>query len=333
MKPIPMLIGVALLAAAAAVGWGFVSLRERHRQTVARLQETQATLEDKKKTLTLVEEERQKLAGDYEALKTRSAQTDDELKQLQAVSTQTKAELAAVSTERSDLRRRLKDAEGQQTTLQSQLTQLRRQKEEEERRRMAAEAQLNAAIAEGLTKEQVEQLSQTVEKERREASELHARLEALSRAFEQLVLKHIDLQEATGQSAKPGAAPIVEAPPGEVFAQKTPPSGRSGKPQRQHEAEQLAARYRHLGQWCMAAYQYPRAAQAFERSLTYQDSREIHATLAFLYSRLLPDEEKAAYHAALAPQGVSAQAAMDPTTQTHGLPRKDRSLLWHWLTD
>lgn len=289
-----------------------------HRQTVERLQQARTALEAKSQTVAGLEEERQRLSTDYETLKTRWTKTDDELKQVSAASTQTKTELASVTNERS--------------ALQAQVEQLHRQMEEASRRRASWEAHMTAAAASGLTRAELEQLSDLTVLQDRRADELQQRMEALSHAFEQLAWKHIELQEATGQGAPPGPSPSL-AESAEASAADGAPISRREAKQHQRQAEELAKRYRHIGEFCLAAYQYPRAADAFERSLTYKDDPKVHATLAFLYGRLLPNPEKAAWHADRAPSGaITAQAVLDPTTQAEGFPRKTHKLVWRWLT-
>ena len=324
-----IVIAVCAVAILGAGGWWVARL---HRQTVQRLRQTQTALEEKAASLALLEDERQRLSADYETLKTRWTKTNEELTQLSAASTQTKNELASVTNERATLQQRLAATERQHAALQTQVAQLHRQMEEESRRRASLEAQLTAAAASGLTRAEVEQLSDLTALQDRQASALGERMEALSHAFEQLAWKHIELQEAAGQSAPPGPAPSL-AESTDTSAVDGAPISRPEAKQRQRQAEELAKRYQHIGEFCLAAYQYPRAADAFERSLTYKDNPKVHATLAFLYGRLWPNPEKAAWHADRAPSdAMTAQDVLDPTTTAQGFPRKTRKLVWRWLT-
>ena len=327
---VPVVLGAVLAVAVLAGGGWWVAML--HRQTVQHLRQTQAALEEKAKSFVLLEEERQRLSTDYETLKTRWTKTDEELTQLSAASTQTKTELAGVANERTTLQQRLTETERQHATLQTQVEQLHRQMEEESRRRASLEAQMTTAEASGLTRAELEQISDMLIEQDQQVNELDERMGALSHAFEQLAWKHIELQEATGQGVRPGPAPSL-AESAEASAAEGAPISRREAKQRQRQAEELAKRYQHIGEFCLAAYQYPRAADAFERSLTYKDDPKVHATLAFLYGRLWPNPEKASWHADRAPEGaITAQAVLDPTTKAEGFPRKTHKLVWRWLT-
>jgi len=96
----------------------------------------------------------------------------------------------------------------------------------------------------------------------------------------------------------------------------------------------LAERSRRLGDAYLAAYQYPQAVEAFEHALTFEENPTVHAKLAFIYSRILHNPDKAQPHVALA-----ASNRQDPTVtalgsmaNAEGLPRRGWRLLWAWLT-
>ena len=158
-------------------------------------------------------------------------------------------------------------------------------------------------------------------------------MESLSHAFEQLAWKHIELQESTGQSAPAGPSPLM-AEPQATSANGVSSLSKEQEKEAKRQAQQLATRYRHLGEFCLAAYQYPRAADAFEKSLSYKDDPDVHASLAFIYGRLLLDPDKAALHTAFASEGkINAEHAFEPVNKSSGMPRRTRDLVWRWLAN
>ncbi len=329
-----MVLGCAGLLILLGLGsWLIISQQQQQKQTRQALKRTQAELEQKAQTLAMLEEERQKLSSDYDVLKGRWAKADDELRQVKTTAERTQEQLATASNERIALEQRLTDTERRHAALQGEIAQVRQKMEEETRQYAALEAQVARAVDAGLTRAELEQLSDVVARRESNTEELQERMEALSHAFEQLAWKHIELQEETGQSASPGPSPLM-AEPGFIPAEGDSAISKEQQRQEKREAGRLAKRYRHLGEFCMAAYQYPRAADAFEKSLSYKDDPQVHATLAFLYGRLWLDPEKAALHAAFAPDGkVNAENAFAEANRSSGMPRRSRDVVWRWLAN
>lgn len=331
--PVLALCVAGLLVLLGCGGWLVVSQQQKQQQTQQALKRTQDELEEKSKTLGILEEEREKLASSFETLKGRWAKTEGELQQTKTAAERAQEQLETASNERASLQQRLDDSEKRHRAIQGEVDQMRLKIEEAARQRAAFESQIKQAAGAGLTRAEIEQLSDVVAIRASNAKELEERMEALSHAFEQLAWKHIELQEQTGQSAPPGPSPLM-AEPGFTPASASAPISKEQEKQQMREAEALSKRYRHLGEFCMAAYQYPRAAEALEKSLSYKDDPQVHATLAFLYGRLLLDPEKAALHAAFAPDGaVTAENVLSKTTQASGMPRRDRDLVWRWLAN
>ena len=98
------------------------------------------------------------------------------------------------------------------------------------------------------------------------------------------------------------------------------------------DVHRSAQRYRRLGDAYLATYQYPNAADAYEQALTFRDDPDTHARLAFLYSRLLHNPEKAQRHTAAAVARDPTSTTLGATAGAQGLPRKGWRLLWAWLT-
>jgi len=303
---VPLLTVVLLLftLAIGAGSWWVLRLRQQQRGTLKRLQEANAQLEAKRTALSALETQHHQLSDEYNTLKARWNRTDQELQQLAHASAQMKTELTALSGERSGLQQQVEAAvqrskEGaiERQALQQQLAALRRELQEIEANREAVAAQLDELVSRSPTPAELAQLSETFTRQRQEVAQLTERVGALSRAAEEAEM------------------PRPSHPPTSA-----------------EDARQQALRYRQFGERYLATYQYPKAAKAFERSLTYRDDPLVHAKLAFLYSRLVPNQQKWAYHAAHAPPGYPAQLALDGTAGTQGLPRSSRRLFWDWLT-
>ena len=151
----------------------------------------------------------------------------------------------------------------------------------------------------------------------------------VARAYEEIARANV-LERVTVQAPQRNTATRTarrpQSPLGAPASAPAPPT--------RTEQNQLAARSRRLGDAYLASYQYPKAAEAFERALTLREDPTLHAKLAFIYGRMLHDAEKAQLHAALA-----SSTGQDPTVtalgsvaQAQGLPRKGWQLLWNWLT-
>ncbi len=119
----------ALLAGAlslGAVGWGVAMLVSRQQRTTRSLQEASSALSQAQGQLTLLDEERQKLAGAYEVLKGRLTTTDEALTQAGMSSAKMTADLELLSRQRAELQRQLEEAkrtaERQLQTLGQQAT-------------------------------------------------------------------------------------------------------------------------------------------------------------------------------------------------------------------
>ena len=301
MKPrriIQLLLTVLLVTALGAGGWSLWILRRQERATTQRFQETQQSLRSTQETLAATDEERRELLLAYDELQGRLAKADTELTQLKDASTRMTAQLASLTSDRTALTKQLDDVTEQTRRLQDAMTAVEAQSAAVEAEKAALEQQLQDAASAALSPEEVQQLTQTVTRAQGDAERLREQMVTLSRAYEQLA-------QPTAPSAAVPAADDVRA----------------------------ALRYRRLGDLYLATYQYPKAAQAYERALTLKESPDVHTQLAFLYSRLLHDPARAQRHvAASAVYQDPTSTSLGVTPGAQGLPRKGWRLLWSWLT-
>lgn len=314
-----VIIGSVTALALGAGGWWSWQLYRHDRQTIRQLEETTATLAKRQETLTMVEDERQKLSQAYDELKERWTKTDNELQQLTQTSAQQAKELVVLSRERADLQRQLAEAKRQRTLLEAQVGALKQNVAAAETANAVLEAQLKETMHRSLTRAEVEQLAMIIAQRQQDEQHLQTQVLELSHAYEALATSTEDLRtQVAQQPARKGssrtAAPSRAASPGLDFRRS-------------------ARLYRDLGEAHLAMRQYDKAASAFEESLRWQDDPDIHARLEFIYTRLLPNQEKAVYHAARAPTGETELTPLDSIASVHGYPRDDRRLVWQWLTD
>ena len=164
------------------------------------------------------------------------------------------------------------------------------------------EQQLQETASAALSPAEVQQLTQAVARAQAEASRRREQLAMLSRAYEQ----------------------AVQAP--------SPKAAKGPQPPSSSEAQRSASRYRRLGDSYLAAYQYPKAAGAYEQALRFKDDPDTHTKLAFLYSRLLHNPAQAQRHLAQAATRDPTSTTLRVTPGAQGLPRKSWQLLWSWLT-
>jgi len=318
-------IGLVMLPAIGLGGWAVWKLKREQERTAEQLRKTQTALSESQQSLTHIEEERQKLSEAYDDLKTHWSQSETELSQLKQTAAQMNTELATLTTDRSELQRQIDESKTQTVRLRTSIESLEREYAVVEAEKTALEGQLNEARNTGLTLAEAEQLQAALARERAQEAHLHEQIVELSRAYEQMA--QVWRQDQQEPRRKSRGITARDAHGSE--ASSHPPPAPSAA-----ENNRLAQRYRSLGDAYLAAYQYPKAADAFERALTLREDATLHAKLAFIYGRMLHDADKARLHTALA-----SSAGADPTVtalgavaQAQGLPRKSWRLLWAWLT-
>lgn len=289
-----LLIGTTL----GAGGWYLWQLRRQGEATARHLQEAQRSLQETQDTLTATEQERRELLLAYDELKGRLTKADDGLAQLRNASAKMTSELIALISDRTALTNQLDDVTEHTDRLQDAMTAIEAEYAAVEAEKVSLQQQLRGVSSHALTPEETRQLTQTVTRVQGEADRLREQMAVLSRAYEQLA------QAPASSTQKPAADDV-----------------RSAK------------RYRRLGDLYLATYQYPKAAQAYEHALTLKEAPDMHTRLAFLYSRLLHNPEKAQRHAAAsAAYQDPASTSLGVTPGAQGLPRKGWRLLWSWLT-
>lgn len=298
------------------VGWRGYGWSRDMRQ---RLAATEAELTQRQNSLTLVEEERQKLSGAYETLKTRWTESDKALQELTHSSKQMTTELATISTERSGLAHRLEASSREQQLLQEKIAALQREAASTESARTALQSQVHEVIIRSLSPNELQQLTNALIQQQSAEEQREGQLAELSRAYEELATHSIDSALASTSSS----SHRVRAAGADTTRMRP-----NGLP-----AQQAARLYRNLGESYLATTQYPKAAEAFEQSLQWEENPTVHGKLAFLYSRFIHNREKAEYHAARAPAGQpSAVTALGSTAKEQGYPRSGWQLIWQWLT-
>ena len=296
-------------------GWYLWKLQERQRLTLSRLAETQASLAQSQQTMTLIEDERRKLAEAYETLRGRWNASDEELGRLKQAAGRMTKDLATVATERSGIAKDLERSRQAMADIRSQVDALQVELTASDARKAELETQLKEAASTSLTPAEVEQLGLALAQSQDEQEQLRAKLLELSRAYEAMAVAPAPAPVTSGAKQQSQAA-AAASPEAEAVA-----------------AQQQAGRYRLLGEAYLASHRYPEAAEAFEQSLAYVDDPAVHTNLVFLYSRILSNPDKAVFHRARAPSQVDATTeTLRTTAGTHALPRNSRKLLWEWLT-
>jgi len=319
--PVVAAIGLLLVGAAGAAGWWVLTLRQQQADTAGRLQQTETSLQERDTALTVARDEHRKLSGDYDALKERWTQADAEVIRLTQRGEQLQSQLEALSAGRSGLERQVQEASERARGLEAKVSTLRREVTDAQAARLAMEADLRLAMAQSLTLAEAEQLAEAHARHAQELERLHALLEEGADAYEELLTRSNELETK-----------VVLALQGKPGQHK--PAGPDGTPSlTPATAAHLAKLHRRLGESYVAVYQYPKAAKAFEQSLTFQDDAVVHAKLAFMYTRLLPNADLAERHLALAAPGYPAKITLDDTGRASDLPRNNWKLVWKWLTE
>lgn len=299
MRRIAPLLGALLVMALFGVGgWYLWTLRRQGQAMAHRLATTHETLQSTQETLSRAEAERSELVLAYDELKGRLAKADTERAQLQQASTRMASQMATLTSDRTALTKQLDDVTQQAGRLDEQITTLEADYAAVEAEKAALEQQLEAASSAALPPAEVQRLTQAVESAQDEAARLREQMVVLSRAYEELVRPPI--RSAVGSAA---------------------------------DARRSAQRYRRLGDAYLAAYQYPKAANAYEQALALREAPDLHTRLAFLYSRLLHNPTQAQRHlAAASPTNDPSSTTLGVTPGAQGLPRTGWRLLWSWLT-
>jgi chromosome segregation ATPase len=317
-------VGLLTMSAVAAGGWLLWTQHEQQQRTLQHLQHTQAALQEKEEVLTTLQEEQQRLSEAYDTLKTRWTQSDQQVKTLSDTAILRAKEAEELTRARSSVEQQLQEHKASQAQLQQQLETLRR----DVTAKAAESAVLNQRVKEldrrALSEAELQDLAGMLEEGQKRQAFLQERILELSNAYEVLVRQQQALPgPAATKHKKRQAKAAVPAPA--LVAQPAAPSAPATH---QRKAADLQ---RQLGDIYVAAYQFDKAAEAFEQSLTLYDDPNVHAQLAFLYNRFLHNQDLANRHVALAIGVDSSTRALNPMAQQHGLPRRDERLVWEWL--
>jgi predicted nucleic acid-binding Zn-ribbon protein len=321
------IIGLLVVGGGGAAGWYIMTLRQQQAATQGRLRQAESSLRETESALTLARDEHQRLASEYDALKQRWNEADAEVAHLTQRVTQLQGRMDTLTSERASLESQVREAQERANGLESKVSALRREAAEAEGARIALEADLRLAMAQSLTLAEAEQVAEIHAQSEAEVRRLHELLEEGADAYEELMARSDEMERQL--------VAILQAPPSgkgaRAVAAVQPPVG--SQPLRPATAQHLAKLHRRLGESYVATYQYPKAARAFEQSLTYKDDAVVHAKLAFIYTRLLPNVELAERHLALAAPGYPAKIALDDAARASDLPRSNLKMVMKWLTE
>lgn len=305
--PIGWIVSALVLSAGGGGGW----LLWRHQQhTLQQLRATQLTLTTRDATLKTLEDEHQRLSESYDTLKDRWTAADAQAQQLSRASAEQTKQLATLTTDRAKTQQQLEETKKDKQQLLRQLNALEQHAADAGAKHSALKSQLDDLAVHSLTPAEAEQLAQSHVRSVEERHRLADRLATLSRTVEQLVQSQEQLEA-------------------QVMKRKGPSQGRAPT---YPSAQRLAGLYQDLGKSYLATYQYAKAADALERSLTFQDDLDTHNRLAFLYSRLLHNRQKAEQHLAKASSTDHSTSTLGGAASAYGLPRNEWQLLWQWLT-
>lgn len=302
-----------LLCVVALGGWVVWAQRQQHLQATQQLQRTQSALTEKDTLLTTLQDEQQRLAEAYDTLKARWAQGEAQVKQLTDTAAQRAKETEALSRTRSSLEQQLQETRAAQAQLQQQLQGLQRDVTAKAAETTSLTQHLKDLDRRAMTEAELEQLAALLEEGQQQQAFLKERILEISNAYEVLARRELPAPATPAKSAKAAKPPAPNARVSSV---------------QQRKAADLQ---RQLGDIYVAAYQFDKAAQAFEQSLALHDDPNVHAQLAFIYNRFLHNEERANRHVALALGVEPATRALDPMAHQQGLPRRDERLVWKWL--
>ena len=301
-----LLVGLLLAGLIGMMGRAIHLLTQAQRQAAHALQDTQGSWAKSQDALRLSEDERTRLAHDFDALKEQWGKSEADLTQRSQELQERKTASEAFSAERAEAAKQLEASQQQRRELEQTLKQAQQQVEVERSGQRALTDQLDRAKSQALTREELEQLSHAVDAEHAEQQRLSDWVEELSRAYEQL---------AWDRPAEPALRDKV------VSARKATPAGRTV---RAYVDDQATLR-RQMGDAYLAMGLYEKAAQCFEQSLQLQDDPQLHGVLAVLYERYLRDPVRAEAHAL-------QRGQPNPPSEAVALPRKDWPLIRDWLS-
>ncbi len=346
-----LLVWGAALTVIGGGGWFIWTLKAQEAQITRHLSDTRDVLAARQAALTLLEEERQKLADAYADLKGQWAQCDQDLQALTQASKDMDARLSTLAGERTGLQQDLARTAQEQKRLTADAEGLRRDLTAKDRKITGLRTELEAVASRSLTQAELEQVAARIADERNEGERLGRRILELTREYETLTHSvQVPEQEpiagpAAGYSDSPrdperASVFVTEhssreeiAAAARIVQERRRIDGLVPQfPERERLSPgEQAERYWTLGESYFVAHQYLEAAEAFETSLHYEDHPAIHAKLVFIYGRMLHDETRAAAHRVEAGSIDPVRAGLTNYAKTYGLPRKSFRLVRRWL--
>jgi len=315
-------IGLVALLALTMLGTGGWSLRRvqaRLRQTAQQLLDTQGSLAQSQESVTMLEQEHAQLSKSYDTLKSHLVEATRQLKEATQQSATMSAESDQLTRTRTDLERRLDTAQREERLLKEETKALYKEIADTEAGKAVLELKLTDELER--SRQAQAQAKRRVEEQQAQEERLRQQLAELSRAYEQVAkTQQVAANALPAESVEATREQTPVKAPTEVIRPHTP------------DRNELAQRYREAGDHHLANQSYRKAAAAFERSLAFEDDPTVHTKLEFLYTRLVPDLQRARRHATLASADRHPFSGLSGTSGAQGLPRSGRRLLWDWLS-
>ncbi len=184
LLPVMAGLGLLVVGAGACVIWQLQTQRDR---TIHQLQQARTAIAQDQEQLTMLETERTRLAEDYETIKTRWTQSEEQMRRMTDAADRMTAELSQLARERADLQRQFEEAKTNAGQLQHQVGEL----EQTSAALTKDKASLTSSVEElvGRAKAQrqeIDQMKASLEEQRAQALQLGDQLAQVSREYEQL---------------------------------------------------------------------------------------------------------------------------------------------------
>jgi len=311
-------LGVAVcVLALGTAGYALYMNYTKRQELAGQLATTRATLEERQRALTKLEEQRQHLAQQYEDAQRKQTASEADVVRLTQERQHLNTQVTTLSKEHSEASKALKETDTKLATLREELASLDRAHQTLQEEKQALERAVMHRDAKSLTTAELEQVSKELASRDAAKEELVQQLADLSGDYERLAQDRQQLVQ--GIDAHPPE-------PGTTWASQLA-AWATGLGSRE---ETLASQYKEVGEGYLRIGDYARAAEAFEQSLQLREDPELHTHLAFLYSRFLHQGDLARQHTAQSPTLPSLQPG-DASRAQH-MPRSGWQLLRDWLT-
>lgn len=303
-----------------AAGTGGYLLYVNYTQRLAlarRLDSAHTALAQRERNLTEMEIQRQRLAKDEEEARRKLTLADEAAARLGRDRERLNEQVLGLTAARQKDAAAYTNATARVASLEGHLASLTDEQHRLQAEKEALEQAMLRRDQRSLTAAEIEQVSQALTAQAHERARLEQHLAELSTSYEQLAQDRRQLQAG------------IDAHPPEPGSTWSSQLAAWSTTLRTHE-DQMAARYKELGEGYLRIRDYARAAEAFETSLALRDDPALHSQLALLYSRFLHHADRAKRHTAQSREVPSIRPGDSARAQR--LPRSGWSLLRDWLT-